>query len=118
MRPLKPYLLAVGGLIAAVFSTVFLGTPARTVAAVPTTAPQPDLQSKSLAPSNELLASREARPANKTPAPQPHSASPEFSRGAAFSFAPEFATLQPAAIIERLVDRRALLLVGVIELRI
>jgi len=118
MRPLKPYLVAMSGLIAAVFSAVFSFAPIRATSAVPTPATQPDLQSKSVVPSNEVLASRDAKAANKTPAPQPYFPAGDFSSNDILRSAPDFTALPQVRVPERIVDRRSLLLVGVVELRI
>ena len=118
MRPLKPYLMAVSGLITALFSAVFLGAHPGPGTAAPVTTPQPDLQSKGVVSRSELLASRDAKPANHIPAPRLDSPTADF---------PDRETLQPAlelsatasrTLTERIVDRRALSLVGVVELRI
>lgn len=122
MRPLKPYVLAVSGFIAAVFGALFLGTPVvPQPAATPSSAPHPDLQAaKRLAPGSDLSASRDSKAVRKIPAPQP------VFPAALFSFADDFHAELPRrfdaqprfAVRERLIDRRQRLLVGVVELRI
>ena len=118
MRPLKPYLMAVGGLITALFSAVFLGAHPGPITAAPVTTPQPDLQSKSVVPRSELLASRDAKPADKTPAPQLDSPTVDFPESETLRSAPEPNASAPQTVSERIIDRRALSLVGIVELRI
>src|SRR5688500_17093036 len=117
MRPLKPYLMAVGGLITALFSAVFLGAHPGPTTAAPVTTPQPDLQSKSVVPRGEVLASRDAKPAN-TQAPQLDSPTVDFPESETLRSAPEFWASVPRTVSERIIDRRALSLVGIVELRI
>ena len=118
MRPLKPYLMAVGGLITALFSAVFLGAHPGPTTTVPVTTPQPDLQSKSAGARSEVVASRDAKPANKTPAPQLHSPTADFPGSETLRSATEFSASVQRTASERIVDRRAISLVGVVELRI
>lgn len=118
MRPLKPYLLALSGLIAAVFGGLFLGTPAK-IPLLAATGPMPELEPKNTAPSREIVAGRDAKlPVGKLPAPQPHLPALPFWRSETLrlAFAPVGAAVRGAP--EPLFDRRARLLVGVIELRI
>ncbi len=121
MRPLKPYVLALGGFVAAVFGAIFLGAHGSAGLPTPATAPQPDLQqAKRITPSADLIASRETKPARKTPAPQPTFPTQDFSRADALTMARSHdfvAALLPRAL-ERLDDQRLELLVGVVELRI
>lgn len=118
MRPLKPYLIAVSGLITALFSAVFLGAHPGPTTAAPITTPQPDLQSKSVVSRSEVVASRDAKPADKTPAPQLDSPTVDFPGSETLRSAPEFSASVPRTVPERIVDRRALSLVGIVELRI
>src|SRR5688500_2968430 len=118
MRPLKPYLIAVGGLITALFSAVFVGAHPGLRTAVPVTTPQPDLQSKTVASTHEVGASRDARLANQTPAPPLQSPTADFSASEPLRLANEFSASMQRRVFERIVDRRALSLVGVVELRI
>jgi hypothetical protein len=118
MRPLKPYLMAVGGFITALFSAVFIGAHPGPTTAAPVTTPQPDLQSKSVGPRSEVVASRDAKPADKTPAAQLDSSTADFTESETLRSAPQFGASAPRTPPARLVDRRALSLVGVVELRI
>jgi hypothetical protein len=118
MRPLKPYLIAVSGLITALFSAVFLGAHPGPTTAAPVTTPQPDLQSRSVVPGGEVVASRDAKPAEKVPAPRLDSLSADSPESETLRSAPEFGTSVLWTVSERIVDRRALSLVGIVELRI
>ena len=118
MRPLKPYLMAVGGLITALFSAVFLGAHPGPANAAPATTQQPDLQSKSVVPRSEIFASRDAKPADKIPASQLDSPTVDFPGSETLRSVPAFSATVPRPMSERLVDRRALSLVGIVELRI
>ena len=118
MRPLKPYLVAVSGLITALFSAVFLGAQhgPSTMARVTTT--QPDLQSKSAVSRSEVVASREAKPASKIPASQLDSPTTDFPGSETLHLVAESGASVPRTLTERIIDRRALSLVGIVELRI
>jgi hypothetical protein len=118
VRPLKPYLMAVSGLITALFSAVFLGAHPGPGNAAPVTTPQPDLQSKGVVSRSEVLASRDAKPANNIPAPQLDSPTADFPERETLRPALELSASAPRTISDRIVDRRALSLVGVVELRI
>jgi len=118
MRPFKPYLMSLGGLITALFSVVFLGAHPGPKTAVPVTTPQPDLQSKTVVSASEVAANREAKLANPTPAPQPHTPTADFSGSETLRLAHEFSASVQQRVSERIVDRRALSLVGIVELRI
>jgi hypothetical protein len=116
MRSLKPYLLALGGFMAAVLGAFFSGVPSA-AATAPVSGTNPDLQSKQAATSAEVVAHRDAKPAGKTPVPDAHTpvrdaCSEPLRPVDAWTLCP-----QPMAA-ERIVDVRELLLVGVIELRI
>lgn len=119
MRPLKPYLLALSGLIAAVFGGLFLGAPVKVPLLAPT-APQPELEPRSAAPAREIVASRgDARlPFGKVPAPQPHFPGPDLWHAETPAPAPQFCATNPSVVRARLEDRRTRLLVGVVELRL
>ncbi len=118
MRPLKPYLLALGGFVAAVFSAVF--PSAQPGAGIPAAAPQPDLQATRPTPATVLAAGAEARADRKAPAPLPEFPVSDRPRGESFRAAPPRSLLVAGGLQaqERLVDQRPFLLVGVIELRI
>jgi hypothetical protein len=118
MRPLKPYLIAVSGLITALFSAVFLGAHPGPTTAAPVTTPQPDLQSRSVVPGGEVVASRDAKPAEKVPAPRLDSLSADYPESETLRSAPEFGAAMPQPAPGRIVDRRALSLGGIVELRI
>src|SRR4051812_13058661 len=79
MRLLKTFTLALGGLIAAVFGSAFF-VAAAPVATGATAAPGPDLQAKRVAPATDVVAGRDAKPAGKTPQPQPYFPSHDFAR--------------------------------------
>ena len=118
MRPLKPYLLALGGFVAAVFSAVF--PSAQPGARIPTAAPQPDLQATRPTPVTVLATVAAGRTARQAPAPLPEFPASDRPRGEAFRAAPLRSLLFVAGLRARarLIDQRLLLLVGVIELRI
>jgi hypothetical protein len=121
MRPLKPYVLALGGLIAAVFSAVFLGgqhAAARSI--IPTTSPQPDLQAKRPAAPVDVVAGRDGKLARKTPDPQPAFPAADFASDgvASVSVPPSLEFSARPMPRERFADQRPLLLVGTVELRI
>ncbi len=118
MRPLKPYLLALGGFVAAVFSAIFPG--AQPGARLPAAAPQPDLQATRSTPATVLAAGAEARAERKAPAPLPEFPVSDRPRGESFRAAQPWSLLVAGGLQarERLIDQRLLLLVGVIELRI
>jgi hypothetical protein len=118
MRPLKPYLIAVGGLITALFSAIFVGAHPGLRTAVPVTTPQPDLQSKTVVSTHEVGASRDARLASQTPPPPLQSQTADFPGSETRRLAHEFSASMPWTVFERMADRRALSLVGVVELRI
>ena len=118
MRPLKPYLVALSGLITALFSAVFLGAHSAPTTVARVTTLQPDLQSKSVGSRSELVASRDAKPANKTPSPQLHSPTADFSGSETLRIAQQLNAPVQRTVPERIVDRRALSLVGIVELRI
>jgi hypothetical protein len=118
MRPLKPYLMAVGGLFTALFSAVFIGAHPGPTTAAPVTTPQPDLQSKSVVPRSEVVASRDAKLADKTPPPRLDSPTADFPQSETLRSTLQFSASVPRTAPERLVDRRALSLVGIVELRI
>ena len=120
MRPLKPYVLALSGLIAAVFSAVFLGANTASRLTAPVATPQSDLQADRSTRTTDLVAGRAAQAERKAPAPQPHvplfstlpgeAATARLARGLAF---------EPTRRgRELLADQRQHLLVGVVELRI
>lgn len=118
MRPLKPYLLAISGLIAAMFGGLFLGTPAK-IPLLAATGPTPELEPKNAAPSREIVAGRDAKlPVGKLPAPQPHLPALPFWRSDTLRPALAPVAARVCATREPLLDRRARSLVGVIELRI
>ncbi len=121
MRPLKPYIVAFGGLIAAVFSALFLGAHAGVRLPIPASAPQPDLQAaRRVAAPAEITANRDASSDRKTPTPQPFFPAAGFSRSETLTSAPQRdLCFQPALRArERLSDERLHLLVGTVELRI
>lgn len=120
MRPLKPYLLALGGFVAAVFSAVFPGAQPGARIPTPATAPQPDLQASRSAPVAALSAGAEARIDRRDPAPQPEFPASDRPRPEAFRAGPLWSQLLTRGLRARvrLIDQRQLLLVGVIELRI
>jgi hypothetical protein len=62
------YLVAVSELITALFSAVFQNAHPAPTAVAPVMTSQPDLQSKSVVSRSEVVASRDAKPAGKTPA--------------------------------------------------
>jgi hypothetical protein len=118
VRPLKPYLVAVSGLITALFSAVFLGAHPAPTAVAPVTTSQPDLQSKSVVSRSEVVASREAKPAGKTPAPRLDSPTADFPGSETLQSAQQLNASVQRTVSERIVDRRALSLVGIVVLRI
>jgi hypothetical protein len=118
MRPLKPYLMALGGVITALFSVVFLGAHPGPKTIAPVTTPQPDLQSKTVGSPSEVVANRDAKPALKTPAPPLHSPTADSAGSETLRLAHAVGPSAQERASERVVDRRALSLVGIVELRI
>jgi hypothetical protein len=117
MRPLKPYTVALGGLIAAVFGALFFGVHGGNAPTTLTTGVRPDVQSKSVATAPSSVVSRDTTLEYKAPLPPllpflQFSASDDARR----SNAPRCLVLRGAT--KRLSDQRRLLLVGVVELRI
>ncbi len=120
MRPLKPYLLALGGIIAAVFSAVVTGAHSAVRLAAPTAAPQPDLQATRPAPVSVLASGTETQTDRQAPAPLPKLPVSNRPRDESCCAAPSWPLLVVSGppVRPRLLDQRELLLVGVIELRI
>jgi hypothetical protein len=117
MRPLKPFALRLGGLIAAVFGAVFIGAHAGTSPAAPAKGLLPDLQSKRIA-SDGITVSRLASADNEAPRSLPHFPFHGFSADETPQVAHVLHSARGAAAPERLSDQRLRLLVGVVELRI
>jgi hypothetical protein len=117
MRSLKPYTVALGGLIAAVFGALFFGVHSGNARTTLTTGVRPDVQSKSVTPAPSIVVSRDTTLEDKTPLP-PLLPFLRLSTGDDFrqSNAPRYLALRGAK--KRLSDQRLLLLVGVVELRI
>ena len=117
MRSLKPYVLALGGFLAAVLGIFFSGVPSVATAA-PVSGTNPDLQSKRVATSAEVVANREAKPAGKTPVPDSHPALDGDASGEPLRLRNAWMLCSRPIPSARIIDVRELLLVGVIELRI
>jgi hypothetical protein len=118
MRPIKPFAVALGGLIAAVFGAAFFGAHTGGTPAGPANGLRADLQSKSVASTTNVVVSPDAKPEGKAPKSQPHFPFQGLVRNEIPGLfdALRFQTLRGTC--ERLVDQRPLLLVGVVELRI
>ena len=117
MRPLKPFAIALGGLIAAVFGAVFFGAPTGAAPAAPTNGLRADLQSKSVAPATDIAVVRDAKPEGKGP-PQPYFPFQTFSPGETIRLTRAVLAQRIPGARERLNDQRLQLLIGVVELRI
>jgi hypothetical protein len=118
MRPLKPFALRLGGLIAAVFGAVFFGAHTGTTVPAPVKGLLPDLQSKRVTQSTEVVVNRDAKPDDKTPEPQPHFPAQDFSSADTLQVARDLYSRHAPKVAERLSDQRLRLLIGTVELRI
>src|SRR5436190_19670352 len=67
MRPLKPFALRLGGLIAAVLGSVFFGAQAEIAPTAPAKTQLPDLQSTRTPPPTESVVTRNAKADDTAP---------------------------------------------------
>ena len=118
MRPLKPFALRLGGLIAAVVGAVFFGAHPGKAASAPVKGLHPDLQSKPVTTSTDLVVGRDAKPADKTPQPQLHFSLSEFSSDETLRVPRPGSCTDLIIPPERSSDERLRLLIGTVELRI
>jgi hypothetical protein len=118
MRPLKPFALRLGGLIAAVFGAVFFGAHTGTTAPAPVKGLLPDLQSKRVTQSTDIVVSRDTKPDDKTPQPQPHFPAHDFSSDDTLRVSRDLYAQPAPKVAGRLSDQRLRLLIGTVELRI
>jgi hypothetical protein len=117
MRPLKPYAIALGGLIASVFGALFFGIHPSASPAVPTNGVRANLQPKSVAPATDIVVNRDAAPEGKAP-PRPEFVFLDFARSETHRLTRIFFSLALPGFRERLIDQRLRLLIGIVELRI